>query len=724
MNIKTLTGSLIKEIRDTTARKGLNDRKDIAGLMLTNESMSEHARESAAVAHKGLTEAIQGAIDIVVTNEAAGMTLSPAQRAAATRIAGLAIDPVAGMNAIANGTAPKSGAGAVQISAQDLGVMDVIDGSSLTTESFDGQSLNNAMYFSIAYNLFAARQDAFGETFMPTITIDPTMSGVAVSTEVTSLYHDFSRTTDGATNKSKFNKVTLAKAIYDNNILNADRNKAIPVYRSTDAANAANFVGALSNVDNSAGDPITTAPLVIGKELNLLGISQTDAMLAKGTMDAYDALDRTLNVKSVIISLSQTNTTTNVTTTEHFRVPVGMLPGSNFTYTTQGHNKDLTLGFDTSDIAFLTSSTTTYDGTPSTILAGLPAGHKVKVHLKLNGDANTTYGDIAVYASVVEVADIYDAAGNLLPTTAAAYSTIATEFASMVVDGYEVEAYLTNSNLRTQGQLVTIDRYEQIYNVPVRTGISVVMPINSTNDDDSRLVGQIQTTGYRMSVDTVQALVSFTDNLKVMTSNGADTNVTLMGVGRHHVDAYFSEASLDMATIVDSMSSSERVEDIRFALLARIRDEVYRAYTTSKYNVAHSLLRGNSEGNVGVIIGTSPRIKNYLTTDSDIVDLGSGFVAKVVSTPSSLIGDSIYVTFSDHASGTRNSVVDPISFGQCFWAPTITTDVAATVNGATTRRFQSTPRYLNVVNLPIMIRLNITNLTSVLGKVSSFRHTV
>jgi hypothetical protein len=717
MSIIKNVGALVSELRDNVTRQGLGDRKDIGALALSAESMDESGRVAAVAARDSLESVISDSIDLIMSRESAGSKLTAAQRDAASRIASLAIDPRAGMQAIAQAKSPRTSQGALSVEAQDLGVIDAVDASTLSTEAFDGQSMNNALYFSIAYNLFAARQDEFGETFFPTITIDPAMSGIAIGTDVTSLYTDFNRATSGAPDAKRFNKITLSKAIYDNNLMGADRNKVLPVSR---AGNAAMLLPALNHSDNSTGETITTAPLLIGKEVNLLGISQTDAMLAKGTMDAYDALDRTINLTSVIISLS---TTGAGAVTEYFRVPVGMLPYSNFAYTAQGHDKDLSLAFDTVDVAFLTSSTVMHNGSASTILAALPVGHRVKLHLKLNGDGNTQYGDVAVYAVVADVDSIYDAAGNLLTNTAAAAVTILAEFASLKVEGYELEAYLTNTNLRKQGQLVTIDHYEQSYSVPVRSGVSVVMPVNASNSDDSRLVGQIQTTGYRMNLAAVETLVSYANNLNVLTANGANTDIAVMGVGRYHVDPFYNEAVLDLATIVDSESSSERADDIREALVATIRDKVYAAYIDSKFNIANTMIHGN-DSKVGVIIGTSYRIKNYLVGDDGVLDLGSDFVAKVVATPNVSIGDTMYITFSDHMSGDRNKAVDPISFGCCLWAPTISTDVSTTINGAVTRRFQTMPRFLQICHLPIIIKLVVTNIAAVLGKVSSNRHTV
>jgi len=719
MNIRNTVGSLIGELRDNISRQGLGDRKDVSALMLSRESMDDASIAAASAAKESLDTVIADSINMIISNESDTMHLSTAQRDAARRIASLAIDPAAGMQAIANAKLPSVGANTLSIEAQELGVIDALDGTSLSTEAFDGQSMSNAMYFSIAYNLFSARQDEFGETFFPTITIDPSMAGIKIGTDVTSIYKDFQRTVDGAPNKNRFSKVSLAKAIYDNNLMGGDRNKVVPVSR---AANAAMLIPALEHVDNTSGEAITTAPLVIGKTIGLLGISQTDAMLAKGMMDAYDTLDRAVTVKSIIVSLSQT--AAGVTTVEYFRVPISMLPYSNFKYTVDGHEKDLALSFDSTDIVFSTSNTVMSNGAASTILGGLPTGHTVKLHIKLNGDGNTEYGDVAVYAAVAAVDSIYDAAGNALLTTSATYVTIDTEFQSLSVDGYELDAYLTNSNLRKQGQLVTIDHFEQLYAVPVRSGVSVVMPVNSSDSNDSRLVGQVQTTGYRMNLSAIETLVSYADNLSSLTVNGANTNIGVMGVGRYHVDAYFSEATLDMAASVDSESSSERAGDIRAALVSNVRDEVYRAYNASKYSIAHGLVRGDSTAKVGVIIGTSLRVRNYIADADGKIDLGPEFDVKVVATPSTAIGDSMYITFSDHAGGDRHTVVDPISFGQCLWAPTITTDIPVTMDGAVTRRFQTHPRYLHVVNLPIMIRINVTNIAAVLGRVTALRHAV
>jgi len=726
MSLKSLTSGLIAELKGSVTKLGLDNRKDISALHLSTESMDSSSQAAAEAASSSLDDVVNSCIDMVLGAESASVT--PAQRSAAQRIASLAVDPIAGMAAIRDAKAPSASSTAVHVTAEDMGVADVVGNGVLTTESFDGQSTNNALYFSVAYNLASAKQDALGELFFPTMTIDPTQSGIAVATQVTSLFQNVIRNNTGASSRAGFNKVTLAKAIYDNNLFGGDRNRVVPVVRP---ASAANMIGALATIDNTSGLPVNTAPLVMGQTIGLLELSQTDAQLAKGAMDTTDALDRTVNLQHVFVSLTASYTpvgspagTVAAPHTEVFSIPVHMLPGANFTYTPAGHDKDLQLAFDSQDIVLDTAAAVTWNGTASGIMASLPAGFKIRMHLKLTGDGNTQYGDVSVYSTVAALVDVIDPAGNVLPTTDPNYAAVSTVIGTLTVDGYDLEAYTTNSNLRKEGRLVTIDSYEQLYSVPVRSGITVNVPVNSTGADDSALIAQIQTTGFRMSLEAVNTLVNFTNNLGLMTSNGTNTNVPTNGLGRYHVNTFFNEQNLDLAAIVDSESSASRVEDIRASLVNRIRDIINVAYIQSTYNVVHDMMHGFG-GKVGVIVGTSSRIKSYLCADgSDTIDIGGNFEVKVADSANAMIGDSLYITFANHMNAKRNTEFDPISFGINLWAPTIATDVAKTVSGATVRSYQTTPRFLHVVNLPIMIRLNVTNVQGVLGKVMEFQRQV
>jgi len=62
------------------------------------------------------------------------------------------------------------------------------------------------------------------------------------------------------------------------------------------------------------------------------------------------------------------------------------------------------------------------------------------------------------------------------------YTDIKAKIDALVVEGYELEAYTTNSNLRNLGYLIGGDVRTIYYAVPNRTGISVLKPNGNVFD--------------------------------------------------------------------------------------------------------------------------------------------------------------------------------------------------------------------------------------------------
>lgn len=719
-----MTQSLLSALTLNIGDSGLNNKREITSMVLGTESMDAGRREIATTSLEQLEAIVMQTIETYISTESMSMDMfTPAQLMAAKKAASLALDPKAAIAGLSRLRSASSSQSDTIVEPMSLGIEDIVDPLSLSTEAFDGQSINNALYFSITYNLMAARQDAFGEAFFPTITIDPTISGMSIESEYISLYNEITRTVDGASDGKKFNKIPIVKAIYDNNLFSSDKNKAIPVSR---AANAAVLVPELAYVDNSGSEAITTAPIKFGVKVSLLGLSQTDAMLSKGSMDNTDSLDRRVVLDKVYFSLTGVNGAAE-TVTETFSFNASVFPHSNFTHNTQDHNKDLSHSFTTESVYIKTGSTLTASGSPSAILAELTPNHTIGLRVVTHGDGNTQYGDVVIYGNAIEVISIADAAGNLLPSTGAEYLAILAAFTDKLkLVGYTLEAYRTNSNLRTRGQLITTDRYRQIYTVPLRSGITVLSPLNNEtgNDNDaSKINSQITYAGIRTSVHAVKTLVEYGETLHNITNNGATVNVTTMGVGRHHVSAYYSETNLPVAAYVDSIKSTDRLRDIQAVLVNHVKNEVLAMGIDSNYMVANNVLRGNVGGKINVIIGTDPKIAQYLTAGNSKIDLGDDFEATVVSTPNSLVKGKIYLTFGVF-DGNRNTVPNPLNFGQCLWSPTITTDAVRSTNGATVRELTTMPRFLHVVNLPVMSVINVTDITLSLGKVALNFHTV
>ena len=718
-NQKQLVKDLLSTLAVNISDEGLNKRKELTNFVISNEDMDSASRESATVVLEKLQDTVSRTLTAVLSQEDIDATqFTEAQYNAANQIAALALDPKAAIEAYRNPkTLDVKGPHSV-ITGDVLGVEDMVMGDQLSSEGYDGEATNNAIYFSIVSNFMSATQDKFGEAFFPTINMDPTVSGATIECEFTSIYKEIARKTDGSSSMKDFDKTPIVKAIFDNKLFGNDKNRLIPVVRPNNKAVLLDDV--YSFVEYNGVEDITTAPLAFGKTIGLLGISQTDAQLAKGVMDNTDALDRTLNVTNVYYSLTGENSA-GKTVTENFAVNIAILPHSNFTYSPQAHAKSLGLTFSSDAIAILTSSTTTVTGAASAILSQLPAGHTVQMHMVLHGDADTQSGDIAVYASEMKIAAILDSAGNVIPSTSADYATIAKVIDTVKLLGYYVEAYSTNSNLRKRGQLVTTDRYIQIYNVPLRTGVTVLAPVNSmsgTDNDAARLTSQITYAGIRTSVDAVKTLVNHADMLNNITNNGVPVTADLMGVGRFYVDTYYNEVNIAVDTHVDSIKSKDRLADIRSLLVNKIKNETVNMAIKANYFIANVVLNGANNGKMQVIIGTDPIIGSYLTENGEgVIDLGPDYEGIVVTTPNKLIRGSIFVSFGIF-DANRNVKANPLNFGQCFRSPSITTDVVRTLSGSTSRELTSMNRYLHVINLPLMFRLNVTGIATALEKVA------
>ena len=288
------------------------------------------------------------------------MGLLDSQRKAAILVGKLCASPSIALQNLDKLRDPVLLSGERMIGAEEYGVDDAIDPAdvmaNLGIESYDGQKLQNAIYYSIAYNLGAARQDAFGEAFFPTITIDPTVSGFTIELEFASLIPEFLRERNGNPDNPKFNRIPVIKSIYDHSIHTTDKNKCIPVFENSENADV--LIADLKHVDTSTTREITTAPIKFGKTVSLLGLSQDDYLLSTGVMDMTDSLDRTVTLDKIYYSL-------NKDAEETFAADMSIYPHNGFIANPLEHHKDVILNFNAGRVVIPVSTIKNAKGTAS-----------------------------------------------------------------------------------------------------------------------------------------------------------------------------------------------------------------------------------------------------------------------------------------------------------------------------------------------------------------------
>lgn len=591
---------------------------------------------------------------------------------------------------------------------QPFGIEDAFTGRAFAMEAYDERENRNATIYSIAYNMQSARQDEFGETLFPTLVVTPDNVGFGVTVNLMMVYDGIERKVTGSFEDYK--KKNIIRAVADPTVLKKEQTKIVPVHRPQsvdkfiDPAVVAPYDVLLE------GETIHTAPIAVGKKIDLLGLSQTDTLLAAGVMDMTDSIDPYVTLQNIYLSVGD----------DVLKVSTANLPYSNFVYSTQQNYRLMTLNFTTTSI-LVNKNTKNADGSALTTLAGVVTNDLiVRLEVMLTGTVNIELGECTVFANLASVHSVADNSGNLLSLTAAPAAAIVSAVDAAQVLGYDLLAYRTNMNRRQRGQLIDVTRFTQLYNVPLRSPITTIHPINVDGQTDaSDVQALITATRIRTSNEAVTALLNATDLLReyVDARDVVGIGPDVLGVGRFLVRPTFFHESIDMLNIVDSLTSTDRPGDMQAALVNKIRDYAYQMYRDSEYKAAADALAGGVAPVPTAIIATDPVLARYLTVSGDLRTLGNEFDVRIVSTLDRRVKGKIFITFGTFDE-TRNTTPNPMNFGNMVWAPELV--LTANISRASTISKETVvqPRYLFVTHMPILTELTITNVPDVINKVT------
>ncbi|WP_144106758.1 hypothetical protein [Paraburkholderia sp. BCC1886] len=598
-------------------------------------------------------------------------------------------------------------------------------------EAYDEKENKNAVVYSVAYNLNAARQDEFGEAFYPTVVVTPDQVGYTVSIRLIEAYNEPKRPISGDPTKN-FDRRNIVQAVIDPTILRNDQTKIIPVVRDESAkyfvsSSAVEPYAELLSDDTS----VTTAPLKVGAKFSLLAISQTEALLETGLLDITDAIDTQLALAAVYVQFTQT--VNDVTTTEVVKFNTKNLPLATFNYAVQDVYRQMNLQYKT-DTLLVGPNTLQADGAASAILAPIvTGGYEARIGLSMFGSVNLELGNTEINASSVSLTSLKNSSDSALDTSSGTAATLAALFDGAVVIGYDLDARRTNTNRRQRGQLLNTNYYNQIYTVPLLAPITIPRPMAVGDaNDSSDLAALITTTRIRTSNSAVDELLRVQDLLAETTSalntlaapNDPQDTPQIMGVSRFVIQPAYIEKDLAVDTQTDSLSAHQRAADIQATLVNALRDISYTLYVQSGYKAGADALAGGVAPVPTVIIGTDPYIARYLMVTGDLRTLGGQFDVKIVSTLNKRMSGKIVLSFGDF-SAERAGVPNPLHFGNMAWKPEMTVVLPMIRNGAQSKELTVQPSYLHVTNLPVLGVINVTGISNIAyNKVPVDFHTV
>lgn len=581
-------------------------------------------------------------------------------------------------------------------------------------EHFDGRRPDLLQAANFVYNVSAASQDSFSEAFFPTVVGDITKAGFTIGIDVPHTQTEFLRTNTNP-DGPKFNRTSIITAISDPEaVFGADYIKLLPVAGTTyDAVLELGFQNPNKVFYDASNEEIDTAPYKLGTTIPVMAVSQTATLLSKGVMDNTDTLDSAVVVSKLYFEVGA----------DKIALDISRLPGSTFTYSTRGSDRDILLNTKTQFVVDLTSLTQ-FDGSATTEFGTVPAGYKAVFNIVMGGTGNVADGDVAVYVNEFAFAGVRDAAGKTVKVGEAGYSDVETAAKKFLAKAYDLDARITNTNLRRKGVMISSNRITEVVAVKAKSPIYADAPVAGQNygENDSRFLNELLSfTGILMNMSAVKTIKGFADYMRNNAAGNINpSEIAIDAIGGQVFKPYFKSETIAVNNLIDSQRSAERVEDIKALITDKIADAVNDMLSTSGYNNYNEFVAKKST--TDIVVGTYSKLARYL---GDTLDLGNGRNVKVVSTENLDIknGNKLYVTVGDF--NPNRSTVNVARFGSNVFIPSlITTGLVATENGATSTKSIVNPRFEHVITLPCLIEFNVTGLEESLNKVTLNTHAV
>lgn len=584
-----------------------------------------------------------------------------------------------------------------------------------SNESYDARNLERDVMYSVGYVIGAAKQLAFGDMFFPTITMAPDNNGIELQITQTLVQNDFQYSASGEIEQR--NQRNLVEAIMDATLLKDDSTRAYPVLRLGEPDNEQFFAMDLPNRDVTIqNETFKTAPIKKDVKYSALGISQTPNLLAKGIFDATDVIDHRVQLETIYLKITTGDALNQVVSFVPVRVE--HLAFGLFHKSPEGLDRQMMLNFLTQDIV-IDANTKDVLGNAPAALATLFAGgvndnRRVRLDARISGHASLEFSSVEVSGRNLLFVDVLTATEEGKPATRETDATVInqfrTAFASVEFYAYDLKLFRANLNKRQRGLMVTRQSLRERHIIQLGQPIFCLVPITDTQtlvDTDA----PIQAVRARNENNAVTKLLTYIDDLAAI---ARDTSLdiaapSVMGIGRYIMRPYIEQREIDLLDYVQSLNSAGRTEDVRSALVNIMRDMITRADYASGYSAALDMACQGVGERPDVLVGMDPIVASYVMVHGDTRTLATGYDMQFATTLDRRVRNKIIMTFR-----RKNSYEsDPLSSGNFYYIPELVSALPMARNNQISREIMVQPRTLHLIHLPLMMVINIKNLSSV-----------
>ncbi len=571
-----------------------------------------------------------------------------------------------------------------------------------TVEGFEPASFDQFIAQSAVVNALVAIQGGYEEAFFPIQVVPANTNGIDLSISIPKVTLPAStRSSNGSA--YQITKTNIIKALIDNSVLEPGQNvtKIIPNIDNAFDKMVANGTAAgeypqLQVVVN--GTPVDTNPLLPSVTVDLIGASNSGAVT---DTNETDTLDHVINVGVLYadVNLRLAAGGGDVTPAlAKFKFDVSSQMGSLLQSAAEGQDRAYLTTFRAKMI--LGDTYTDAAANETAVLAKLTAigAAYAVLEVTVSAQANTEYGSMEVNFNNLTIT-YYTSAGVVVNPTAA---TATAGDARTKVLGYYPAARRTNSNFRSKGTLI-----DSTSCVSFRFPVPLQAPFISQNpvggQVNTSIEGLAMAERIRNSNNAVKALLAVEEILAA--GNGLPVGNSLVGAEYSITPTYIQE-TLDLQSLVISLNSKESLDNLRGALTAAIMVVVDRMIQQSGYLAALEFVTNNNT-DYEVIMATDSRISPWLMESGDTRFLGANRKFKVTQSINDEFHGRIYISLR---RATRDGNVSGLDFGFFAYTPALTHTVQVSRGGSTTQEIHTVPRGAHYVTLPILGRLDVTNL--------------
>lgn len=680
---------------------------ETSGMVKNVIGIESHNSDDAYALRKDAEGKLQKAIQtelVSVACEALGesgqsFALTEAQKEAGAIIAAASADPIGyaqkamslGFESLADGQVD-----AAMVLGGRHGAYDT-DMQGLSLEYFNDDSvLRSNMAASLVFNVQAARQDEFGESFFPTIVADPTEAGLLIEIKKT-VVHRAVRHALKAEDSRPFNRRNILDAATDHTVLEDDAIALVPYFKEDGSVDADFMPAALKEpVLRTVGDyTVRTNPLrFTGQRRNLLAMSAHPGLVGSGFLDESDDIAGRVVLKNIYLEVNKKGDVNK----QVVQFSTANLPRSSFNPAQEGDMVEVELAFRNAVFA-LEGSKQDIAGADVAAFEELKAmGYVLKFTTTIRISLNLQTGEEEAMLPSTVITGLFDADGNGISITEGKGKAVVDAIEFKVTD-YDYDIYRSNANRRTKGLLVdTVGSFER-FKILLGTPVTSRKPIGR-QDNQEALSSLITAARMRNSNQAVTKLLNYSEQLEEVVETITDQYelVSIEGVGRHYVMPWFEKIDFIPSERISTTDTANVSANLASGILATLREQTARAFQETRFQPALEMLSNYTASKPSVLVGTDPYTANWLWEKGDIRSLGDQFEYNIVTTNDVRFRGRIQWVFKVSAN---EGGISPLNFGNHLWIPELITDTNLTRNEGTANEITVQPRNLHIVHCPI-----------------------